>query len=92
MENFFATEQTNILFYTWIKNHPESQHPRDNQRFNNFVLSLLENNEILTDEILLKAIQSEKKWQNKKAIDDFVKLFLEKHYTVREFWNHYKAE
>jgi hypothetical protein len=90
MEKLFKTEQTNDLFYRWISIHPESHHPLDINRFNYFVLSLLENNQILTEELLRSAIKSEKQWQNQEAIENFINQYLDKYHTIRDFWNNYK--
>ena len=85
MEKPFKNEQTNLFFQRWINNYPESHHPYDRERFYDFVYSLLENREELSETILTDSVKAEKNWKP-EFVTEFVDLFLDKYFLLKEFW------
>lgn len=85
MEKPFKNEQTNLLFHRWISNCPEIHHPYDRERFYDFVYSLLENREGLSETILTDSVNAEKNW-TKEFVTEFVDLFLDKYFLIKEIW------
>ena len=41
----FKNKDTEREFIKWIKNHPESEHPNDRERFYDFVYTYIKNKE-----------------------------------------------
>lgn len=52
MENYFKSEKVNAAFSIWMNNSPESFHPSDMERWTEFVLTLLDENEELQYSVL----------------------------------------
>lgn len=86
MKSYFRNEQCNQLFHSWLNLYPESFHPLDKERFYKFLLSLFENDEELTEDILTEAIKHEKKWINSFR-DDFVQKKIQEYYMLKDFWS-----
>jgi hypothetical protein len=91
MGNFFKSQETNKLLHSWITEYPDNfcQHGYDT--FDDFVFSLLENDEVLTVEILTEIIKAETSWELNDFTNEFIKGYVEKFNTIRHFWIRYKT-
>jgi hypothetical protein len=79
---FFKSEETDRLFMRWLNENPYSWHPLDMERFHEFLLSLLKNNEELTEKILTDAISA----TQKRVKKDFIKDMFDRYRHIRDFW------
>ncbi len=91
MEKPFKKEQTNQLFYVWLRNSPESYHPYDMERFYDFIYNLLESREELSEEILTNSVKAEKSW-TPEFVTEFVNSFFDRYLEIREFWGFLKEK
>lgn len=76
----FENKQTQDKFLKWIKNYPESYHGFDMDRFYDFVLSLKQNEEWISEDELHSAFKGEKEWDEvyiNKIVSDYFQKFLE---------------
>jgi hypothetical protein len=84
----FENEKTNKLLSIWLHRFTYNELSFDKKRFFDFILSAIEDNEILTEDILLDAIKCETKWTGQKEITKVVDETLVKYYVIRDFWEY----
>ncbi len=83
----FNSKETENKFTSWINQHPESYHSLDIERFYSFVLSLLKNDDYLTDTELRKYIFEMKGWKNNTFIDEFVDRTMNDINDLKSFYD-----
>jgi hypothetical protein len=76
----FGNEETQKKFEKWLTGYPESYHGLDIDRFYDFVLSLKQNQERITEDELDASFKEEKEWNSefrKKIVSDYFNKHLE---------------
>lgn len=86
MKKYFKAEETNRLFRVWLNMFPDVEHPCDRERFYEFLLSLFESGEELTDDILIAAIHETKQW-GEDYIEEFSDKISGRYFLIKGFWD-----
>lgn len=70
--NYFKSSDANHKFSFWLAQFPESFHPLDVERFNEMVLSVLDNNEHLEYSHITQSETKLEEWQ----IDNYMERYF----------------
>lgn len=76
----FENKLTQDKFLLWIRNYPESHNGYDMDRFYDFVLSLKQNEEWISEDELRSTFKEEKEWEEdfrNKIVGDYYRKLLD---------------
>jgi hypothetical protein len=82
----FASNETEKLYFNWLKSFPESYNSFDIERFHNFVYSLLKNGDYLTEIELKESFKEIKGYIPNEFVEDAISEI----HILRQFYDYLK--